>query len=112
MTAKRRKIVLATPKGKRKASRVVVEVHMHPSTLAKLEERAASIPMSLTAYVDSLLDFDPNDDVVEVPTLALARQAQEHVEGLLKQHLRETNGPDGGEVASSEFWAKRALGAR
>lgn len=109
---KRKKIVLPTPKGKRKSSRFVLETHMHPSTFAKLAAHAASVSLSLTAYVEALIDYDPNDDAVPTPTLALARQVQESRDSMLKQHLRETGAADGGQAASDAFWARRALGVK
>lgn len=59
MRAKR--VALPRPKGTRKTSRVAVTITMHPARLAVLEARAAAASMSLTAYLDALLDSDGSE---------------------------------------------------
>lgn len=58
---KSKRVALPRPKGTRKTSRVAVTITMHPARLAVLEARAAAASMSLTAYLDALLDSDGSE---------------------------------------------------
>lgn len=55
------RVALPRPKGTRKTSRVVLTITMHPARLAVLRARADAASMSLTAYVDALLDSDGSE---------------------------------------------------
>jgi len=57
----RRTVALPRPKGTRATSRVALTITMHPRRLEQIEQRAAAASMSLTAYVDALLESDGED---------------------------------------------------
>jgi hypothetical protein len=53
------RVALRRPKGTSQRARLVV--HMHPKQLRALMERAAQADMSLSAYVEALLESDVED---------------------------------------------------
>ena len=107
------RVALPRPPGTRRSTpRAELVISMHPRKLASLQARARAVGMSLTAYVDALLESDGED--VPAVSDSIERAARRELArnprpSLLREHLEET-AVDGGAAASGRFAARRLLG--